>query len=121
MAKKLYVGNLSFSTNDDSLRSAFSQVGAVGSATVIIDRMSGRSRGFGFVEMENDSDAQSAIDMWNGKELDGRTITVNEARPLEERPPRRNFDRDNNRGGGGGGYGAGGGDRGGYGGGRNSY
>jgi RNA recognition motif-containing protein len=87
MAKKLYIGNLSYNTTDESLRDAFSQAGAVVSATVIIDRMTGRSRGFGFVEME-DADAQSAIDMWNGKELDGRELVVNEARPLEDRPRR---------------------------------
>ena len=88
MAKKLYVGSLSYDTNDESLKNAFSQVGAVDSATVVIDRMSGRSRGFGFVEMSSDDEAQKAIDMWNGKELDGRKITVNEARPMTERPPR---------------------------------
>jgi len=87
MAKKLYIGNLSYNTTDESLRDAFSQAGAVVSATVIMDRMTGRSRGFGFVEME-DADAQSAIDMWNGKELDGRELVVNEARPLEDRPRR---------------------------------
>ncbi len=85
MAKKLYVGGLSYSTTDDVLRDAFAQAGSVESATVIIDRMSGRSRGFGFVEMANDDEAMSAIEMWNGKELDGRTITVNEARPMQER------------------------------------
>lgn len=97
MAKKLYVGGLSYSTTDDVLRDAFAQAGSVASATVIIDRMSGRSKGFGFVEMATDEEAQAAIDMWNGKELDGRTVTVNEARPMEARPPRRDF---NNRGGG---------------------
>ncbi|KKT58950.1 hypothetical protein A3I36_02140 [Candidatus Giovannonibacteria bacterium RIFCSPLOWO2_02_FULL_45_28] len=98
MAKKLYVGSLSYDTNDESLKNAFSQVGAVDSATVVIDRMSGRSRGFGFVEMSSDDEAQKAIDMWNGKELDGRKITVNEARPMTERPPR------GGGGGGGGGF-----------------
>ena len=91
MAKRLYVGSLPYSTTDADLKDAFSQVGAVTSATVMMDKMTGRSRGFGFVEMANDEDAQKAIDMWNGKEMDGRKITVNEARPLSERPPRGNF------------------------------
>ena len=90
MATKLYVGGVSYSTTDDGLREAFAQAGNVVSAKVIMDRMTGRSRGFGFVEMATDEDAQKAIQMWNGKELDGRTLTVNEARPLEERPPRQN-------------------------------
>ncbi len=89
MAKKLYVGGLSYSTNDAGLRAAFEKIGAVTSATVIIDRMSGRSKGFGFVEMANDAEADSAIAEYDGKELDGRKVTVNEARPMEERPPRR--------------------------------
>ena len=86
MAKKLYVGNLSYSTTDDSLRNAFAQAGTVESATVIMDRMSGRSRGFGFVEMSTDEEAAAAIDMFNGKEVDGRELTVNEARPMTDRP-----------------------------------
>jgi len=90
MAKKLYVGNLAWSTNDDSLRNAFSQAGTVVSATVMTDRMTGKSRGFGFVEME-DADAAKAVEMLNDKDLDGRRIRVNEARPLTERPPRREF------------------------------
>ena len=95
MAKKLYVGGLSYGTTQESLKDAFSQAGAVESATVITDKFSGRSRGFGFVEMSTDDEAQKAIDMLNGKELDGRTITVNEAKPLEAKPPRRpgRFDR----------------------------
>ena len=88
MAKKLYVGGLSYDTTEDGLREAFAQAGAVASTAVITDRMSGRSRGFGFVEMEKDEEAQAAIEMWNGKELDGRQLVVNEARPMEERPPR---------------------------------
>jgi len=88
MATKLYVGNLSYNTTNDSLRDAFMQAGTVVSATVITDRMSGRSRGFGFVEME-DADAAKAVEMMNGKDLDGRKLRVNEARPLTERPPRR--------------------------------
>ena len=86
MAKKLYVGNLSYSTTDDGLRDAFAQAGTVESATVIMDRMSGRSRGFGFVEMATDEEAQAAIEMLNGKDVDGREVTVNEARPMTDRP-----------------------------------
>jgi len=85
MAKKLYVGGLSYDTTEESLRDAFSQAGEVVSATVITDRMSGRSKGFGFVEMGTDEEAAKAIEMWNGKELDGRTIKVNEARPMTPR------------------------------------
>ena len=107
MAKKLYVGGLPYSTTDTELKDAFAQAGAVESAVIIMDKMSGRSKGFGFVEMSSDEDAQKAIEMWNGKDFGGRSLTVNEARPMEDRP-RRDF-----RGGG-----NGGGDRGGYGGGR---
>jgi len=89
MAKRLYVGGLSYSTTEEGLKSAFSQTGAVEKASVITDKMTGRSRGFGFVEMANDDEADKAIEMWNGKDLDGRKLTVNEARPLEERAPRR--------------------------------
>lgn len=103
MAKRLYVGGLSWNTTDDSLGAAFAQAGNVVSAKVIVDKFSGRSKGFGFVEMSSDEEAQNAIEMWNNKELDGRTIMVNEARPMEDRPPRRNFGGDNNRGGFGGG------------------
>ena len=106
MAKKLYVGGLSYSTTDSTLKETFSQAGAVESATIIIDKMSGRSKGFGFVEMSSDEEALKAIEMFNGKEMDGRTVTVNEARPMEARPPRQ---------GGGGGFDRGG--RGGFGGG----
>lgn len=88
MAKKLYVGNLSWSTTDASLKETFSAAGQVESATVITDKMSGRSRGFGFVEMSNDDEAQKAIEMFNGKEIDGRKVTVNEAKPMEARAPR---------------------------------
>ena len=106
MAKKLYVGSLSYGTTDEALRNAFSQAGTVESATVIIDKMSGRSKGFGFVEMSTDEEAQAAIEMWNGKELDSRKLTVNEARPMEARPPRREggggFNRNRGFGGGGG-------------------
>jgi RNA recognition motif-containing protein len=96
MAKKLFVGNLSYSTGSDALKDAFSQSGTVESAVVITDKMSGRSKGFGFVEMSTEDEARSAIDMWNGKEIDGRAVTVNEARPMEERP-RRDFNRGGNR------------------------
>ncbi|MSU55332.1 MAG: RNA-binding protein [Candidatus Taylorbacteria bacterium] len=95
MAKKLYVGNLSYGTTADSLKTAFSKVGTVVSTNVISDKMTGRSRGFGFVEME-DADAEKAVSSMHGTDLDGRTLTVNEARPMSEKPPRRT--------GGGGGY-----------------
>ncbi len=101
MAKKLYVGGLPYSTTQDELQNAFAQAGTVTSATVIVDKMSGRSKGFGFVEMSSDDEANKAIEMWNGKEFGGRTLTVNEARPLEPRAPR--------------------GDRGGYGGGQGRW
>lgn len=89
MAKKLYVGGISYSTTQDGLKAHFEQAGAVSSATIMMDKMTGRSRGFGFVEMENDADAENAINMFNGKPLDGRNLTVNEARPMEARPPRQ--------------------------------
>lgn len=112
MATKLYVGNLSYNTNDDSLKETFSQAGEVVSANVIIDKMSGRSRGFGFVEMADDASAQKAIEMLNGYKLDDRELTVNEARPMTERPRGGGFG--GGRGGRSGGFG---GSRGGYGGG----
>ncbi len=96
MNKKLYVGGLSYDTTEDSLKEAFSKAGAVDSATIITDKMSGRSKGFGFVEMSSEEDAQKAMEMWNGKELEGRNLTVNEARPMEERP-KRNFNNRNSR------------------------
>jgi len=102
MAKKLYVGGLAYSTTEDSLKEAFAQAGTVETATVIIDKMSGRSKGFGFVE-SSDEEAQKAIELFDGKEFEGRTIKVNEARPMEDRPPRRDF----NRGGSGRGFGGG--------------
>ena len=91
MAKKLYVGGLPYETTEGELRSLFEQAGTVESVAIISDRMSGRSKGFGFVEMATDEEAQSAIEKLNGKELGGRTLVVNEARPMEkrERPPRR--------------------------------
>lgn len=88
MATKLYVGGVSYGTTEDGLRDAFAQSGNVTSAKIILDKMTGRSRGFAFVEMSTDDEAKKAVEMWNGKELDGRTLTVNEARPLEERPQR---------------------------------
>ena len=106
MGNKLYVGNLAYSVRDDALQQAFSQYGHVASAKVMMDRETGRSKGFGFVEMGSDAEAQAAINGMNGQALEGRAIVVNEARPREDRP-----------GGGGGGYGGGGGGRGGYGGG----
>jgi cold-inducible RNA-binding protein len=106
MAKKLYVGNLSYNTTDASLKDTFSEVGTVSSATIIIDRMTNRSKGFGFVEFNDDAEAEAAIAKFNGMEMDGRKLTVNEARPMEPRAPRS--------GGNGGGYGQDrGGDRGG--------
>ncbi len=83
--KKIYVGNLSYDTDDNTLRTLFSSHGTVSSATVLIDRETGRSRGFGFVEMENDNEATAAIAALNGKSVDGRSLNVNEARPREPR------------------------------------
>jgi RNA recognition motif-containing protein len=109
MAKKLYVGGLPYSTSDSELKEHFSAAGTVESATIIMDKMSGRSKGFGFVEMSNDEEAAKAIEMFNGKDFGGRNLTVNEARPMEDRPKR---DFGGSRGGnGGGGYGSRGGDR----------
>jgi len=84
MAKKLYVGGLPYRTTEDELKDAFSSAGNVESAIIIIDRMSGRSKGFGFVEMATEEEAQAAIEAWNGKEFGGRTITVSEAREKKE-------------------------------------
>ncbi|MCX2862226.1 RNA-binding protein [Paucibacter sp. PLA-PC-4] len=86
MGNKLYVGNLAYSVRDESLQEAFGQFGTVTSAKVMMDRDTGRSKGFGFVEMASDAEAQSAINGMNGQALDGRAIVVNEARPREERP-----------------------------------
>ena len=88
MAKKLYVGGLPYSTTQDELKEAFSKVGAVEEATIIIDKMTGRSRGFGFVQMTNDDEALKAIEEFNGKDFGGRKLLVNEARPMEARAPR---------------------------------
>lgn len=127
MGNKLYVGNLPYSVRDDDLQQAFGEFGTINSAKVMMERDTGRSKGFGFVEMGSDAEAQAAIAGMNGQSLGGRSITVNEARPMEPRPP-----RSGGFGGGGGGYGGGrsggggygGGDRsggGGYGGGRGGY
>jgi RNA recognition motif-containing protein len=117
MGNKLYVGNLAYSVRDESLQSAFGQFGTVTSAKVMMDRETGRSKGFGFVEMGSDAEAQAAINGMNGQALDGRPLVVNEARPREERPG--GFGGGGGgRSGGGGGYGGGaGGGGGGYGGG----
>jgi len=106
MGNKLYVGNLSYNIRDDELQQAFAQFGSVSSAKVMMDRETGRSKGFGFVEMSSDAEAQAAINGMNGQALDGRAIVVNEARPREERPG--GF---RSGGGGGGGDGGGGGGR----------
>jgi RNA recognition motif-containing protein len=126
MGNKLYVGNLPYTVRDEDLQQSFSEFGSVSSAKVMMERDTGRSKGFGFVEMGSDAEAQAAISGMNGQSLGGRSITVNEARPMEARPPRTGGyggggDRSGGGGygGGGGGYG-GGGDRsggGGYGGG----
>jgi len=105
MGKKLYVGNLPFSANDTTLTELFSQTGTVESARIITDRDTGRSKGFGFVEMAKDEEAAASITKFNGTELDGRQINVSEAKPMAP--------RENNRGGSGGGGGFGGGNRGG--------
>ena len=89
MSTKLYVGGIPYSTSENALKEAFSKAGEVVSASIINDKLTGRSRGFGFVEMASGEHAQAAIDMYNGKPFEGRTLTVNEARPMEERPPRR--------------------------------
>lgn len=85
MATKLYVGGLSYDTTQDSLQNYFAQAGSVTSATIIMDKMTGRSKGFGFVEMGSEEEAAKAIEMFNGKEFEGRNLTVNEARPMTPR------------------------------------
>lgn len=107
---KLYVGGIPYSTTEDQMRTAFEEAGAVTSVSIIMDRMTGRSRGFGFVEMADEAAAQAAIDRWDGKEFDGRMLSVSMARPPSDRPAR------DSRGGG-----FGGGDRGGYGGNRGGF
>ncbi|MFZ2303898.1 MAG: RNA-binding protein [Minisyncoccia bacterium] len=97
MAKKLYVGGIPYSTTEDDLKAVFAEIGEVTSSAIIIDKMTGRSKGFGFIEMAKDADADKAIAEMNGKDFQGRTLTVNEARPLEERAPRREFGGGSNR------------------------
>ncbi len=109
MGNKLYVGNLPYSFRDEDMQQAFSQFGNVSSAKVMMERDTGRSKGFGFVEMGSDAEAQAAIKGMNGQNMGGRDLVVNEARPMEARPPRS------------GGYGGGGGGGGGYGGGGGGY
>jgi cold-inducible RNA-binding protein len=116
MGKKLYVGNLPYSVRDEDLQQSFSEFGSVASAKVMMERDTGRSKGFGFVEMGTDAEAQAAINGMNGQSLGGRSVTVNEARPMEARPPRTGgYGGDRSGGGGyggdrsgGGGYGRGG-------------
>ena len=119
MGNKLYVGNLAYAIRDEDLNQAFGQFGTVTSAKVMMDRDTGRSKGFGFVEMSSDAEAQSAIEGMNGQSLSGRAIVVNEARPREDRPG--GFRGPYGGGGGGGGYGTRGGGGGGYGGGGGGY
>jgi len=123
MGNKLYVGNLSFNTTEIAIQDMFSQCGSVSEVMLMQDKFTGRSRGFAFVTMASDAEAQAAVESLHGKDLDGRALTVNEARPREDRPagggggggggrfdgPRRDS-RDDRRGGGGGGRGGGGGD-----------
>jgi cold-inducible RNA-binding protein len=114
MGNKLYVGNLPYSVRDNDLEQAFSSFGAVTSAKVMMERDTGRSKGFGFVEMGSDAEAQAAINGMNGQSLGGRSVVVNEARPMEPRPPRSGGfggggGRSGGFGGGGGGFGGGGG------------
>jgi hypothetical protein len=118
MGNKLYVGNLPYSFRDEDLQQAFSAHGTVNSAKVMMERDTGRSKGFGFVEMGSDAEAQTAISAMNGQQYGGRGIVVNEARPMEPRAPRSGGDFGGGRSGGGGGGGYGGGGGGGYGGGR---
>ncbi|MDR2332827.1 RNA-binding protein [Diaphorobacter ruginosibacter] len=130
MGNKLYVGNLPYSVRDNDLEQAFGQFGVVTSAKVMMERDTGRSKGFGFVEMASDAEAQAAINGMNGQPMGGRSIVVNEARPMEPRPPRSGGGGFGGGGGGGyggggrsggGGYGGGGGGRGGEGGFRSPY
>ena len=100
MTNKVYVGNLSFDTTEDALKDLFAKAGKIDSVSIIIDKFSGRSKGFAFVEMSSEEEAKKAIETLNGKELDGRNIVVNEAKPMEERPSRKfsgdrkRFDKD---------------------------
>ncbi|MFZ2394105.1 RNA recognition motif domain-containing protein [Rhodoferax sp.] len=123
MGNKLYVGNLPYSFRDEDLQQAFAAHGTVTSAKVMMERDTGRSKGFGFVEMADDAQAQTAIEAMNGQQFGGRGLVVNEARPMEPRPPRSGggFGGGGGYGGGAGGGRSGGGGGGGYGGGRSSY
>jgi cold-inducible RNA-binding protein len=124
VVKKLYVGNLPYSITEAQLRELFSQVGEIADATVIMDRETGRSKGFGFVEMSTEEEAQEAIRRFNGFSMASRSLTVNEARPREERGGGGGYSGGGGNGGrrgGGGGYGGGGGNYGGGGGGRDRY
>ena len=109
MGNKLYVGNLPYSFRDEDLQQAFAAHGTVSSAKVMMERDTGRSKGFGFVEMGSDAEAQAAISGMNGQQYGGRGLVVNEARPMEPRPPRSGGGFGGGSGGGGGGYGGGGG------------
>jgi RNA recognition motif-containing protein len=128
MGNKLYVGNLPYSFRDSDMEQSFSQYGTVSSAKVMMERDTGRSKGFGFVEMGSDAEAKAAIEGMNGQQIGGRALVVNEARPMESRPPRSGGGGFGGGGGGGyggggggGGYGGGGDRRGGGGGGRGGY
>jgi cold-inducible RNA-binding protein len=113
MGNKLYVGNLPYTVRDEDLQQSFSEYGSVTSAKVMMERDTGRSKGFGFVEMGSDAEAQAAVEGMNGQSLGGRSLVVNEARPMEARPPRTGG-FGGPRGGGGGGFGGGGGGDGGF-------
>jgi RNA recognition motif-containing protein len=114
MGNKLYVGNLPYTVRDEDLQQSFSEFGSVNSAKVMMERDTGRSKGFGFVEMGSDAEAQAAIEGMNGQSLGGRSLVVNEARPMEARPPRTGGFGGPRGGGGGGGFGGGGGGEGGF-------
>jgi hypothetical protein len=122
MGNKLYVGNLPYTVRDEDLQQSFSAYGSVNSAKVMMERDTGRSKGFGFVEMGSDAEAQAAVEGMNGQSLGGRSLVVNEARPMEARPPRTGgFGGPRGGGGGGGGFGGGGGGGGSDGGFRSPY
>jgi len=114
MGNKLYVGNLPYTVRDEDLQQSFSAYGVVNSAKVMVERDTGRSKGFGFVEMGSDAEAQAAVEGMNGQSLGGRSLVVNEARPMEARPPRTGGFGGPRGGGGGGGFGGGGGGEGGF-------
>ena len=114
MGNKLYVGNLPYTVRDEDLQQSFSEFGSVTSAKVMMERDTGRSKGFGFVEMGSDAEAQAAVEGMNGQSLGGRSLVVNEARPMEARPPRTGGFGGPRGGGGGGGFGGGGGGEGGF-------